>query len=211
MQVITNGYDESDLDRMRRPEKGKFRMRYVGNLFSNQNVPALWAAIAELRKEPTDFARDFELELIGKADAAIVDSITAYGLQDCTKFAGFIPHQKAIARMQTASLLLSVIPQVANNKLIITGKIFEYIGAGRPVFLIGPTDSDAAGVIRDSRSGMIHGYEEKDKMKRSLLHYYAEYKSGLTDETAKNIQAYSRKNLTGKLASILDELTARSM
>ena len=49
MEVITNGYDESDFDRTLQPETDKYRMRYVGNLLSNQNITALWAAIAELR------------------------------------------------------------------------------------------------------------------------------------------------------------------
>ena len=207
MQVITNGYDESDYDRDLKPETDKFRMRYVGNLFSNQNIPALWSAIAELRKESADFAKDFELELTGKVDSAISESITEYGLQECTKYISFIPHQDAVAKMQTASLLLSVIPDVANNKLIITGKIFEYMGAGRPIFLIGPPDCDAAIVVNNSQSGSIHDYREKDKMKESLLKYYQQFKSGVTNQAPKNIEAYSRKQLTGRLAGILDSLT----
>lgn len=207
MQVITNGYDEGDFDRGLKPQTDKFRMRYVGNLFSNQNVAALWKAIAELRAENSEFKTDFELELIGKADSAISESITANGLDNCTKYVSFIPHQEAIARMQTSSLLLSVIPEVANNKLIITGKIFEYMGAGRPIFLIGPTDCDAAVVVADSQSGSIHDYKEKDKMKASLLHYYQLYQSGNKSESGNNIEAYSRKQLTGKLASILNRLT----
>ena len=207
MQVITNGYDEGDYDRKLKPETDKFRMRYVGNLFSNQNISALWSAIAELRKENNDFAKDFELELTGKVDSAISESITEYGLQECTKYISFIPHHDAIAKMQTASLLLSVIPDVANNKLIITGKIFEYIGSGRPIFLIGPQDCDAAMVVTRSQSGSVHDYTEKDKMKESLLKYYQQFKTRVTDEAPKNIEAFSRKQLTGRLASILDTLT----
>ena len=206
MQVITNGYDEGDFDRSLRPQTDKFRMRYVGNLFSNQNIASLWTAIAELRKENIDFAKDFELELIGKVDSAISDSISASGLDICTKYVSFIPHQDAIARMQTASLLLSVIPDVANNKLIITGKIFEYMGAGRPIFLIGPTDCDAAIVVADANSGSIHGYQDKEKMKDSLLHYYQQYKAGDKAEISKDIGTYSRKNLTAKLAELLNSL-----
>jgi glycosyltransferase involved in cell wall biosynthesis len=206
MQVITNGYDESDFDRSLKPETDKFRMRYVGNLFSNQNISALWDSIAELRKENIDFAKDFELELIGKADSAISESITAKGLYACTKFVSFIPHQDAIAKMQTASLLLSIIPDVANNKLIITGKIFEYMGAGRPVFLIGPIACDAAIVIAAARAGTVHDYTEKEKMKASLLKYYKQYKDGYPDSGQTNIEAYSRKQLTGKLATLLDGL-----
>ncbi len=207
MRVITNGYDEGDFNRNLKHETDKFRMRYVGNLFSNQNIPALWKAIAELRIQHTDFAKDFELELIGKVDSSISEGIHNSGLDDCTKYVSFIPHQDAIARMQTASILLSVIPDVENNKLIITGKIFEYMGSGRPVFLVGPTDCDAAKVISDSNSGSVCEYTDKAGMKSALLHYYEQYKSGTIAEKAKDIEAYSRKQLTAKLASLLDDLS----
>jgi len=207
MHVITNGYDEVDYDRSLKPETDKFRMRYVGNLFSNQNIEAFWKAIVELKKENTDFAKDFELELIGKADSAISDSIDEYDLGDTVKFVSFIPHQDAIRKMQTASILLSVIPEVVNNKLIITGKIFEYMGSGRPIFLIGPTDCDAAVVVSDSHSGRIHDYQAKEAMKASLLSYYRQFISGEGIKSSIGIELYSRKQLTGRLAALLNDLT----
>ena len=206
MQVISNGYDEEDYDRSLSPATDKFRMRYVGNLFSNGDVPALWQAIAELRKEKEDFKKDFELEIIGRADAIVDSSIRAAGIQDAVVYGSFIPHGEAIQKMQTASLLLSVIPNLPNNKLIVTGKIFEYIGAGRPVFLIAPVDSDAAQIISQSKTGAIHDYSDKAKMKATLLHYYQDYKNGIDSSTAGNKDGYSRKTLTGRLASILDKL-----
>ena len=81
------------------------------------------------------------------------------------------------------------------------------MGSGRPIFLIGPTDCDAAIVVNNSQSGSVHDYNEKDKMKDSLLKYYQQYKTGVTDETPKNIEAYSRKQLAGRLAEILNSLT----
>ena len=208
MEVITNGYDESDFDRSLQPETDKYRMRYVGNLLSNQNTTALWAAIAELRLENPDFAKDFELELIGNVDNAIKQSIAEYKIDDCTKYVSFIPHSQAITMMQTASVLLSPIHQVANNKLVVTGKIFEYIGAGRPVFLIAPLDSDAALLISKVDGGTVHDYTDKEKMKASLLLYYRQFLNRTPAKLTNNIENYSRKQLTGKLATILNNLTA---
>lgn len=208
MQVITNGYDESDFTPGLTAERDKFRMRYVGNLFSNQNVPALWAAIATLRAEDSDFRRDFELEVTGKADAAVSQGIADAGITDCTVFRPFVPHHEAIRRMQTASLLLSVIPDVANNKLIITGKIFEYIGAGRPVFLVGPANCDAALIVSAAQAGTIHDYTAQDKMKATLRTAYTAWRSGDTGTPASGKDQYNRRNLTGKLAGLLDRLTS---
>ncbi len=209
MQVITNGYDEEDYTTGLLPERDKFRLRYVGNLFSNQNIPALWAAIAELRAEDAEFRSDFELEVTGKADAAVSEGIAMAGITDCTVFKSFVPHSEAIRRMQTASLLLSVIPQVENNKLIITGKIFEYIGAGRPVLLVGPADCDAALIVSAAQAGAIHDYTEKDKMKTTLRSAYTAWRQADTGTPASGKEQYSRRSLTGRLAGVLDSLARK--
>ena len=203
MRVITNGYDEDDFDRTIVPAIDKYRMSYVGNLFSNQDLPALWEAIAALRAEHEDFKRDFELELIGKADPIVLDSMKAAGMLDCVVFGAFVPHRKAIAKMQSAAILLSVIPQVANNNLILTGKIFEYIGAGRPILLVGPIDCDAAKLIAESNTGVAHHYTDTALMKKTLLHYY---KLGLNTNDSGDIAMYSRKSLTKKMAEVLEGL-----
>ena len=207
MKVITNGYDDDDIDATLTVQHDKFRMRYIGNLFSNQDMPALWTAVSELRNENIDFKKDFELEITGKADEALSKSIHNAGLDTCVVFHSFVPHHEAIRRMQTASMLLSVIPDVANNKLIITGKIFEYIGSGRPIFLIGPMDCDAAKIVADSHSGDIHSYSDKDKMKQTLLHHYSLYQQGGDTNLTSRKDKYSRKNLTGELAKVLNNLT----
>lgn len=209
MEVITNGYDEEDFTPGLAPERDKFRMRYVGNLFSNQNIPALWTAIAELRASHPDFRRDFELEVTGKADAAVTEAIAVAQISDCTVFKPFVPHSEAIRRMQTAALLLSVIPDVANNKLIITGKVFEYIGAGRPVYMVGPSDCDAALIVSAAQAGTIHDYTEKDKMKTTLLQEYKAWQSGNTAVTTSGKERYSRRYLTGRLAALLTGLITK--
>lgn len=208
MVTITNGYDEEDYDRNLKPASDKFTMRYTGNLFSNQNVPAFWQAIAELRNEQPDFCRDFELEITGRADSAIGSSIEEAGIKEAIRFCAFVPHREAIAKMQTAALLLSVIPDVPNNHLIITGKIFEYIGAHRPVFLIAPYHSDPAQIISEAGCGEVHHYTEKDKMKSSLLNYYRLFQSGAPEVNNISAEKYERRQLTGKLAGLLERLTS---
>jgi glycosyltransferase involved in cell wall biosynthesis len=209
IRVVSNGYDEDDFDSTVKVDRDKFRMRYVGNLFSNEDVPALWQAIAELRQSDPNFKRDFELEIIGRADAQVNSSIEAEGIKDCVVYGSFIPHREAIRKMQSSSLLLSVIPNLANNKLIVTGKIFEYIGTGRPVFLVAPLDSDAAHIIAGSEAGYIHDYNDGNKMKLSLMQSYQAYTQGLESATHSNREQYNRRNLTGTLAGILDSLLAK--
>ncbi len=46
-----------------------------------------------------------------------------------------------------------LIPDLPNNKGILTGKIFEYLGSGRPIWGFGPTDGDAQDILLQSQAG----------------------------------------------------------
>ena len=81
------------------------------------------------------------------------------------------------------------------------------MGSGRPIFLIGPKDCDAARIVSDSNTGMVHSYSDKAKMKESITRYYHDYKQSEDTSSFNNIEPYSRKELTKKLAILLDKVT----
>ena len=49
------------------------------------------------------------------------------------KYHGYLPHSEAIKHTILADLLLLIIPNVPNNKLIYSGKLFEYIATKNPI------------------------------------------------------------------------------
>ena len=207
IKVIHNGYDEPDYDRQLNYSIDKFRMRFVGSFLSAQDVPTLWRAVAELRAENADFNRDFELEIVGSAYDTVLKSIADAGVSDCTIVTGFVPHGEAIKKMQTAALLLLSIPDTPQNKHHIPAKLFEYIGSGRPIFHIAPSDSETAKIITDSRTGIVHANDDLAKMKSSLLHYYLLFKNQALDNNKTIIKQYSRKHLTQVLVSMMDRIS----
>jgi hypothetical protein len=104
--------------------------------------------------------------------------------------------------MLSTSVLLLIIPDHQSNRSIITGKIFEYIASGKPVLCLGPVDGDAAGIIKESGNGSTFNYNDRPGIETFL-------NSGLTEK--ENLQnpgssIFSRKNLTVRLAEILNRL-----
>ena len=47
-----------------------------------------------------------------------------------------------------------------DNKGILTGKFFEYLGMKRTIFAIGPIDSDVSIIINETNSGKIYDYAD---------------------------------------------------
>jgi len=62
--------------------------------------------------------------------------------------------------MIDSSLLLLVIPDHPENRLIITGKLFEYLRTGNPIICLGPADGDAAKIIHETGAGQTFSYND---------------------------------------------------
>lgn len=202
--VITNGFDHEDFEAAAGSpstrQNGPFTIRHVGSI-GESSVPAgLFRALSELPG-----SLEWRLELIGNIHAEVDALIGRYGLEDKVALKPYIPHVEAIAAMNSADLLLLIIPDTEYNELILTGKLFEYIGSRRPVMLIGPRDGDACRILRDLNNTWCFEHNESGAQK-DYLHNII----GNTDELGSQVEIddlkhhpYSRYILTEKLAELV--------
>jgi len=102
--------------------------------------------------------------------------------------------------MVSSTVLLLIIPEQKNNKCIITGKLFEYLAAGRPILCIGPSDGDAAKIIDICKAGKTVGYRNSVEIS-SFLSNVTVYASMINRNAVKK---YSRSNLTKQITKTLE-------
>jgi len=204
-EVITNGFDESDLDATTPPAlDGKFSIAHIGTLVSTRNPLTLWDALKQLLGEVPGFKEDLEIKLVGKVDFSVKESIEAYGLTPWLKRTEYLPHDQVVNVQRESRILLLIINNTPNAAMILTGKFFEYLAAGRPILCLGPADGDAARILRETGAGSLAGFGEVEIMKEHILAFYRQYKSGLPATGSGDIQKYSRRALTKELATLLD-------
>ncbi len=208
--VITNGFDDSDRTFIETLPDLNFTITYIGTMNESRNPEVLWRALEALRQENHALVLEVQIKLVGKPEEFIKRKVQSYGLEEMVRFEGYVSHKEAIAQQNAASLLLLVINRTSNNKSILTGKIFEYLASGRPVICIGPDDGDAAEIIRTSGAGTMVDYEDVAGMKKLITESYHKFKMGTLFNHKTQIENYSRKNLTGQLADILNNLTDKS-
>ena len=109
--------------------------------------------------------------------------------------------------MMSADMLLFVIPKSERNKLIITGKLFEYLATGNPILGIGPIDGDASVVLQDANRYPLSDYSDKENIKKQLLAAYQKWKKQESNRVeVGDIKRFSRKGLTEQLANKLNKL-----
>ena len=211
ISVVPNGYDTKDFYQLgvRSEELGiSVQMRGEPSLLelsrvqpeitsgaSNLNIFSYIGVMApqydlEPLKSLVQGKNDILLRFVGVVSDEIRKEIESWGVQ--TEFVSYVNHGKAIEYMQASDALMLFIPNVPNNEGILTGKLFEYLAAGRKILLFGPKYGDAMRLINECEAGEC--YTEEFKLEEFLNKPY---------QGNDNIKSYSREALAGKIASLL--------
>ncbi len=205
IHIITNGFDDIE-NRSRIELDTKFSICHVGMMNSDRNPNILWEVLSDLIDENSDFAKDLQVKLIGKTATEVQQAIRKNNLKNNVSFISYLPHNKVVQHQKSAQVLLLAVNNVPSAKGIITGKIFEYLQAKRPILGIAPKDGDLAEMISKTKSGVIVDFNEKDELKKVILNLYQKYKVGNLNINSNNIEQYHRRNLTKELAKVIKSL-----
>ena len=187
IHVIPNGFDEEDFSVSSTNKNNKFLLSYVGTITKDYPLDSIKKSITNL---------NINLEFTGKADHP-----TKHLLNEIAGFNNHVKHKESINLLLASDMLLLVIPKIANNKGILTGKLFEYLGARKPILCIGPRDGDAAKIIQECKAGKTFDFSDENGI-------YEFIETCMSNEYIfenKNYLNYSRRNLTKTLSKILND------
>jgi len=196
--LLPNGFDSDDFDNIEKSPSRKFRINYIGYLGQNQKIDNFLDTIKSLDER---LINNININFWGNIHQSIWDKIDEYKLNDIIKINSYVPHNEAIKIMTNSEILLLVIPEVQNNELIVTGKLFEYLATQNYILGIGPPNSDIVKILQETKCGHMFGY--KDELNAVLSEQMQNWEKGI-EGTAniKNIQQYSRKELACKLGEL---------
>lgn len=206
VEVIPNGFDDEVEHDEEIELSQKFSLSYIGLLPKSSLPTNLLMAIQCLIDENSDFKNDIELNFIGDIHESVSASIHELQLSNYTNFFGYVPHKDAIKYQKSAQVLLVLIPNVDGNKGIITGKVFEYMAANRPILALGPINGDLQSILTNSNAGTIIDYDDYVKIKSVLIELYTKFKTQKLAIRSKGIEKYHRRNLTKQLAAIIKQI-----
>jgi len=204
LQVITNGYDESDVQVGTLALDAKFSISHIGTLNAARNPRIVWKVLSEICAENIAFKNDLQIQLVGKVDFSVLEDIQMYKLQEQLLKIDYLSHSEAIAKQNSSQVLMLLINQSGNAKGILTGKFFEYLAAKRPILAVGPTDGDAAVVLNETGAGVMVDFTDEQATRMAILNYYNQYKKDTLSVQSESVERFSRRSLTGKLAGLLD-------
>ncbi|PKN95882.1 MAG: hypothetical protein CVU43_23580 [Chloroflexi bacterium HGW-Chloroflexi-5] len=206
--VITNGFDPEDASFAPPKLTDKFTITYTGVLYNGKRDPSLlFEALENLISDGVLAPDRVEVRFFGSQDSWLFDEIRDANLDGVVKVMGFVPRNQALQRQRESQLLLLLLWNNPQEKGVYTGKIFEYLAAGRPIIaLSGPGESVVKDLLNETQAG--HYASSLEDLEDILSKYYSEYiRTGAISPTKEDATSkYSHLEMAKKFAGVLDKV-----
>jgi glycosyltransferase involved in cell wall biosynthesis len=202
-KVIYNGYDADDSSKstVLKPNN-TLVLSHLGTLVKDRNPEVLWETIADLKRQDTQLSSKLKIQCIGKTDAFIKERIRVHGIEDVVQFESYKPHNEILALQQQSDVLILIINNTPHAQDTITGKVFEYMHAQKPILCIGPQDGEAAALLTDTQTGITVGYSDNQQLKTVIQHWLKKRPAA----THTDISRFSRKVQVDDLLAWLKQM-----
>lgn len=207
VELITNGYDSSDFDGPE-PDRDTAHWRVVqtGNIGADGNPRLLWKILGEMAADIPEVREKLQIRLCGKLGAGVAESLEAAKVMQNTVLRGYVSHDETVLEQRSADLLLLPLREGVEGGKIVPGKTFEYLAARRRILGIGDAYGSAAQILSQTGSGKMLAWDDEEGMRSELMASWKAFCEGsyLIENT--DIEQYSRRALSGRLAQLLDSL-----
>jgi glycosyltransferase involved in cell wall biosynthesis len=209
-EIIPNGFDPDDFRGLDFEKPEKFTICYTGRIGLEMYSPESFLRALSLLIEEREEVRDnIQVVFSGLFEDRCRAFISQLGLENVIRIDGYLPHREAVRRQKMAHLLLLICTADQGGEEILTGKLLEYLNHGTTILALISRQTEAARLIRQTRSGSVIEPQKVNMIKQALWIYYQQYKERnvLVKSIPDSIlQRYNRIHLTNQLAGQLDNI-----
>jgi glycosyltransferase involved in cell wall biosynthesis len=213
MTVITNGYDPerfpAEAGRAEPSPTDPLSIVYTGQFYADRHPGGLLDAIQSLRQDPPPGMPALRVEFFGKPDTTVdvAGEIRRRGLEDVVSLKGHVPYAESLRIMTRADVLLLV--DQPGRLRGVPAKLYEYLGAGRPVLAMVEPDSDTAWVLEQSDIPYrMAAPTDARGIRQALIELVLAARSSPRGASREGRLAFTRPRLTAALAELLDQCVA---
>lgn len=208
VHTITNGYDPEEVpERTGRHEllrADRHSIVHTGRMASSQRSPApVLQALRLIRKRTPALGERLELLLAGPITADERAMIADSGLGDSVRHAGNLSRPDTLRLQREADTLLLL--TAGSRRGEATGKLYEYLGAERPILVLGQR-SEAARIVTEVSAGVAFPAEDPSALVDDLERRAA----GEVPSPPAAPEAYSYPAIAKRLADVVEAARARS-
>ncbi len=204
--VVPNGFDPTDYPAASAPPSCTFSLVYTGMFYNGkQNAAPLIEAIAALSRDGVITPETFQLRLVGHYLHPIAAAAEKAGVGGFIDMRTPVPYREALGLQRGATALLFLDWSDGREKGWYSAKIYEYLGAERPILSVGPRQSVVAALLDRTRAGVAG--EAAAQVRQTLEAWLKEFReTGRVLSTSDHdaLAAFQRQAAAKQMAAILD-------
>jgi glycosyltransferase involved in cell wall biosynthesis len=206
VELITNGYDEADFQSLEAvaPQKADtVEFIFTGTFYGPTSPQPFLGAVDELFQIAPAYLEKIRIKFIGNISSDFIPFVDYFfeKYPGVLNRQGYMAHREIIQELYNSDILLLVIGGKDRSKTIYTGKIFEYLRVGKPIFFIGPENGDAWNLLESSERGMVASEDDRPAIISNIRQILESQSIACSDEL--DVTQYERRNLAGKLADAI--------
>lgn len=209
---VPNGYDPMHLDAapVRPRDDSSFTLLHTGAVYAGRNPRPVIEALGQIAKGDLISGKSPILRLFGKCfDPKLRDDVAKGNLQRWVDFGDSVPYLVAAKAARAADLL--VLLDSPGRRIGVPAKLYEYVGAGRPILAMAEQDSDSAHVLR--KSGLPHrvvsDYDDVAGVRKAIIELANSGQAGSQHGNGEFLASLTRAANAKLLADVLDDAISR--
>jgi glycosyltransferase involved in cell wall biosynthesis len=205
---LPNGFDSADFPTVEVVAKQHFTVTYTGSMYGKRNPETFFAAVAKLVEAGKVDPARFRLQFIGRFGAEVREMFDHPVLAPSIIVHDYMAHAASVRHLFQSDALLMVVDDFKGNEEIVPGKVYEYMGSGKPVITLAP-EGAVTQVIEQTASGRCARSRDIDGIADIFLDFYRQWEAGTlgTAQRRDVVGQYERRAVTQRLAALLDEIT----
>ncbi len=206
--ILRHGYDAADFENAPKiaKENDKLLITHSGNFIEYTTPEYMLRALRNLQLKYPEIAADLEFHFVGIMDKRYQKMIKKFKLELIVKVYGYMEHSEAVRKVASSDVLWFMIGRKPNIDAILPGKLFEYVGARKPIFGSVP-DGAAKLVLEEYGASFISEPDNVEEITEKLAEIYRLYRANkLPVPDEEYVKNHERRKLTEELTKIFQFL-----
>ena len=211
VHVIGHGVDFDDFAGLPGPGGGPFTIVHAGAFFGRRTPRPFLTALRDLLERRPDLRGAVRARFVGDLRASDRSWARSLGLDGAWEETGFLPHDRTLAAERCADALLLLIPHAeGRGESVVSGKLYEYLAARRPILAAVPPSGAAAALVREAGAGEVVDPDDVAGISAALEALCDRREGGLADVESDPAlrDRLSRRARAGEMAAVLREVAA---
>ena len=203
VRVIANGCDFDDFAGLEYEPAPRFRITHTGSFFGKRDPRPFLQAFH-------DAGLDAVARFVGDFRSSDREWAEALDLGDRLEIVDYLPRADSLRFQRDSEALLLLVPDAGGRgRGVLSGKVFEYIAAGRPILAVVPPDGAAADLVRETGSGVVVAPDDVDGIRAALVELHAQFANGglpSVELATRDEERLSRRARVEEMAALIEEL-----